>query len=69
VVWFNLSNQDALGRFDPVTEKFTFYPMPTRGISSRHIDVDNGPQVPEIWLPYDQARKVARIQFRTSSAH
>jgi virginiamycin B lyase len=68
VVWFSLSNQDALGKFDPVTEKFTFYPMPTRGMSSRHIDVDNGPQVPEIWLPYDQARKVARIQLRTNSA-
>jgi streptogramin lyase len=27
VVWFSLSNQDALGKFDPVTAKFTFYPM------------------------------------------
>ena len=69
VVWFSLSNQDVLGKFNPATEKFTFYPMPTRGISGRHVDVDNGPTVPEVWLPYDQARKVARIQFRTNSAH
>src|SRR5579862_3881939 len=41
--------------------------MPTRGISSSHIDVDNGPQVPEIWLPCDQARTVAHIQFRTTN--
>jgi virginiamycin B lyase len=65
MVWFSLSNRDELGKFNPVTEKFTFYPMPTRGISSRHVDVDNRPAVPEIWLPYDQARKVARIQFLT----
>jgi streptogramin lyase len=69
MVWFSLSNQDVLGKFNPATEKFTFYPMPTRGISGRHVDVDNGPTVPEVWLPYDQARKVARIQFRTNSAH
>jgi virginiamycin B lyase len=69
MVWFSLSNQDALGKFNPTTETFTFYPMPTRGISSRHIDVDNIPQVPEIWMPYDQARKVAHIQFRNSAAH
>jgi streptogramin lyase len=69
MVWFSMTNQDALGKFNPVTGKFTFYPMPTRGISSRHIDVDNNPPVPEIWLPYDQARKVARVQFRTNHAH
>jgi virginiamycin B lyase len=68
MVWFSMTNQDALGRFNPVTEKFTFYPTPTRGISGRHIDVDNNPQVPEIWLPYDGASKVARVQFRTRPA-
>ena len=64
-VWFSLANADALGRFDPATEKFTFYPLPTRGISGRHIDVDNNHASPEIWIPYDAAGKVARIQFRT----
>ncbi len=68
-VWFSLSNADALGRFDPATEKFTFYPLPTRGINGRHIDVDNNHPTPEVWIPYDAAGKVARIQFRTSAPH
>jgi streptogramin lyase len=65
IVWFSMLNADALGRFDPITENFTFYPLPTRGVDSRHIDVDNNHQLPEIWLPYYAAPKVARIQFRT----
>ena len=69
IVWFSMGNADALGKFNPVTEKFTFYPVPTRGINGRHIDVDNNPDVPEVWLPYDAAGKVARVQFRTSPAH
>jgi streptogramin lyase len=68
MVWFSMGNADALGKFNPVTEKFTFYPIPTRGINGRHIDVDNNPDVPEIWLPYDAASKVARVQFRASAA-
>jgi streptogramin lyase len=68
IVWFSMGNADALGKFDPVTEKFTFYPLPSRGINGRHIDVDNTPEVPEVWVPYDAAGKVARVQFRTNSA-
>jgi streptogramin lyase len=68
IVWFSMGNADALGKFDPVTEKFTFYPLPSRGINGRHIDVDNTPDVPEVWVPYDSAGKVARVQFRTNPA-
>ena len=69
MVWFSMGNADALGKFDPTSEKFTFYPIPTRGINGRHIDVDNNLPIPEIWLPYDAAGKVARIQFRTNTGH
>lgn len=69
IVWFSMGNADALGKFNPATEQFTFYPIPSRGINGRHIDVDNRPDVPEVWLPYDSAGKVARIQFRTGTAH
>jgi virginiamycin B lyase len=69
IVWFSLANADAFGKFDPATEKFTFYPLPTRGTNVRHIDVDNTKPIPEIWLPYDSAGKVARIQFRAKTAY
>jgi streptogramin lyase len=69
IVWFSLANADAFGKFDPATEKFTFYPLPTRGTNVRHIDVDNTKPIPEIWLPYDSVGKVARIQFRANAEH
>jgi virginiamycin B lyase len=69
MVWFSMGNSDAVGKFNPATEKFTFYPVPTRGINGRHIDVDDTHDSPEIWLPYDAAGKVARVQFRTNPDH
>ncbi len=66
IVWLGMANADVLTRFDPATEKFTFYQLPTRGHNARHIDVDNKPTIPEVWVPYDAAAKVARVQFRPS---
>jgi hypothetical protein len=43
-------------------------PMPTRGRNARDIDVDNTPAVPEVWIPFSAAGKVARMQFRTNPA-
>jgi len=69
MVWFSMGNYDGVGKFNPVTEKFTFYPVPTRGINGRHIDVDDTGDLPVIWLPYDAGGKVARVQFRTNPDH
>lgn len=33
--------------------------------STRNIDVDNTPASPEVWLPFQQAGKVARVQVRS----
>ena len=68
IVWVSMSNADVLARFDPRTEQFTFYPIPTRGHNARNIDVDNAPAVPEVWVPYQAGGKVARVQFRTNPA-
>jgi streptogramin lyase len=65
MVWLALANSDYQAKFDPSTEQFTFYPLPTRAHNARNIDVDNKPAVPEVWVPYEAGGKVARIQFRT----
>jgi streptogramin lyase len=54
----SMTKQDALGRFNPVTEKFTLYPIPTRGISGRHIGVDHKPRSRKFGFP--AMRRVAR---------
>lgn len=66
IVWLAMSNADVLARFDPKTERFTFFPLPTRSTNARNIDIDDKPAVPEIWLPQTQGGKVARVQLRTN---
>ena len=68
IVWLAMSNSDTVAKFDPKTERFTFYPLPTRSTNARNIDIDNTPAIPEVWLPQQQGGKVARVQFRTNPA-
>jgi streptogramin lyase len=39
-VWICGTNSDSLWRFDPITERFTMYPLPTRVSYTREIDFD-----------------------------
>lgn len=64
MVWVNMLNTDRVAKFDPNTEKFTEYFLPTRGTEIRHIGIDNRPTVPEIWICYDRPNKIARLQLR-----
>src|SRR5207245_202484 len=67
-VWFSNSAADMLGKFNPTTEKFVMYPLPTRGTNSRHLGIDETTDPPTVWVPYTGAGKVARVQFRTNTA-
>ena len=58
-------NNDVLTKFDPKTERFTEYPLPTRGTEIRHVQVDNRTDPPTVWAPYKRTNKVVRLQFRT----
>jgi streptogramin lyase len=61
----NLFNSDAIAKFDPATETWTEYPLPTRGIEMRHIALTEHNGTTEIILSYFRAGKVACVQFRT----
>ncbi len=65
MVWINLMNADRVARFDPKTEKWTTFQLPTIGTETRFIAVDNGKDTVEVWTPYWRTSKLARIQFRT----
>jgi streptogramin lyase len=65
MVWTTSITSDRIVKFDPATERFTEYDLPTRGTESRHIYADNQTDPPTIWIPYDRTNKIARIQFRT----
>jgi streptogramin lyase len=63
-VWFGNANADLVGMFNPQTEQFTMYPLPTRGSNVRHLAIDDTTDPPTIWLPYISAQKIARLQVR-----
>ena len=66
-VWINLNNTDMLAKFNPATEKFTEYQMPSRGTVMRHVAINTSVSPPEIIAAETGLNKVARIQFRKAS--
>jgi streptogramin lyase len=68
MAWFATANADLLGRFNPFTDQFTMYHLPTRGSNTRHMASDDSTDPPTIWLPYIGAQKIARVQLRENAA-
>ena len=64
-VWVNLMNGDRVASFDPKTESWSEYLLPSRGTETRFIAVDNHKPTIEVWTPYWRTNRMARIQFRT----
>lgn len=52
VVWVNMMNNDSIAKFDPVTEKWTEYMLPTHGAETRHIAVLDRSYPPTVVVPY-----------------
>jgi streptogramin lyase len=64
-VWVNLTNGDSVAKFDPKTEKWTEYPLPTRGIDLRHISLDERSGRAQVIVGYTRNSMIARMQVRT----
>jgi streptogramin lyase len=64
-VWVNLTNGDSVARFDPKTEQWTEFPLPTRGINLRHISLDERDGVTRVVVGYTRNSKIARMQIRS----
>jgi streptogramin lyase len=64
-VWVNLTNGDSVAKFDPKTEQWTEYPLPSRGIALRHISLSERDGATQVVVGYTRNSKVAKIQFRT----
>jgi streptogramin lyase len=68
MVWVNQMNGDRLTKFNPRTQKFTEYPLPSVGSETRHISIDDSTSTPTVWLAYTGLAKIARVEFRTDTA-
>jgi len=60
-VWVNMPNTDMVAKFNPTTEKFTEYQMPSRGTVMRDLAINYNVNPPEIFAPYNGLNKIARI--------
>jgi len=67
MVWVSMTNSDTIVKFNPYTERFTEYHLPTLGTEIRWVAIDDRTDVPTVWLPYNRASKLARVQFRSAS--
>jgi streptogramin lyase len=64
-VWTDAQDSDTALEFDPATQQWTIYQLPSRGCSSRHVFFDKVRG--ELWVPCDQADMVVRVQFRSAA--
>jgi streptogramin lyase len=64
MAYITAANGDVFFKFNPETEQFTRYPLPSRGSNSRHMIVDHSGERPVLWIPYTGAQKIAKVEFR-----
>ena len=66
MVWANMMQTDRVARYDPKTQTWVEFQLPTRGAETRYIAVDNNTDRVEVWLPQGKASSMVRLQFRTA---
>lgn len=64
MAYVTAANGDVFFKFNPETEQFTRYPLPSRGTNSRHMVVDSSGARPVLWIPYTGTQKIAKVEFR-----
>ena len=64
-VWVNLTQAGRIAKFDPRTEQWTEYPLPSLGSETRHVSILERNGKLEVGLPYSRISKVARMELRT----
>ncbi len=66
--WTNLWGADRVMRYDPKTNKWTAFDLPTRGAEPRYISLlERSGQDMQVVVPYFRARKVAVMTLRSEA--
>ena len=63
-VWVQMLNGDRLARFDPGTETFVEFQLPTRGTQMRDLRIDDSTDPPTVSTAYGGTSKIMRMQMR-----
>jgi len=65
--WLNIWMTDQVLKYDPATEKFTAYDLPTRGSEARYVSVHEQDGKMQVVLPSYRTRKVTVMSFRSEA--
>ena len=66
IVWTVFTNADAVGRFDPESEEWTWYDLPTVGTESHGLQVVTVDGRTQVGVPYWGSSKMAKLEFLTA---
>ena len=66
MIYTVFTNGDYIGKFDPKTEKFTRYDLPTLGTEAHGLQVAPVNGRTQVTSPYFAAGKTAKLEFRTA---
>ena len=65
MVWINYQNSGTITKFDPKTEKWTEYSLPTQSFDTHQIGVLDQDGPTQIAIACTRNSRVARMEFRT----
>jgi streptogramin lyase len=66
-VWASLWTTDQIAKYEPATDKWTLFDLPTRGTEVRIISLLEQPNVKELVFAYARSSKVAVMTFRSEA--
>lgn len=65
-VWTTFMNSDQVGRYEPSTNKWTFFRLPSLGTDVRWVSLHETPDGhTQVFLPYFTSSRIARLTLRS----
>jgi virginiamycin B lyase len=65
--WLNIWTSDVILKYDPSTDKWTTFDLPTRGSEARYISLLERDGKMQVVIPYSRTSKVAVMTFRSEA--
>src|SRR5580704_12834838 len=65
--WLNIWTSDVIMKYDPSSNQWTTFDLPTRGTEARYISLLERDGKLEVVLPYSRTSKVAVMSFRSEA--
>jgi len=62
-VWMNTLSDDAVFRYNPATEEWAIFSLPSLGCDSRHMSLDEAHGA--VWIACTRSARIGRFEFRS----